>query len=252
MFFILSKTLARFAYPLPLLILVLLVIVLFYRRRWARSTLGVALVGIYVLSLPFTANRLLHWLEAPRVSPQDLRPPYDVLIVLSGAVDLSLSQPGRLEFTGAVDRILAGMRLLREGVGKTLLISGGSGDLFNQRASEARLLKDFVLAFGVPEERLVIDAVSRNTYENAVQTARLMRRHDFQRALLITSASHMRRSLAVFHKQGIAPDPYPVDFGARLGVTPFSFVPTSGALHRTEGVMREVLGLIMYRLAGYL
>jgi uncharacterized SAM-binding protein YcdF (DUF218 family) len=252
MFFVLSKVLPFLVFPFPLLFLALLVILVFYHRLWARRVLLAVVVCFYGLSIPYTANHFMHWLEVPRVAPAALRPPYDVVIVLTGMVDLSVSRRGPLEFTGAVDRILAGIAFVKQGIGKQLLISGGSGKLFAQDIKEATLLQTFALQLGLAAEQVLVETASRNTYENAAYSATVLRTHRLQRALLITSAAHMRRSVAVFHKQGIFPDTYPVDFHASTEITPLSFLPSVGGLAKTTDVIHELVGLITYRLQGYL
>jgi uncharacterized SAM-binding protein YcdF (DUF218 family) len=209
-------------------------------------------VCFYGLSIPYTANRFIHWLEVPRVAPAALRPPYDVVIVLSGMVDLAVSRKGQLEFSGKVDRILAGIAFVKQGIGKQLLISGGSGKLFAQDTKEAILLQTFALQLGLTAEQVLVETASRNTYENAAYSATVLRTHRLQHALLITSAAHMRRSVAVFHKQGIFPDTYPVDFHASTEITPLSFLPSVGSLAKTTDVIHELVGLMTYRLQGYL
>jgi uncharacterized SAM-binding protein YcdF (DUF218 family) len=252
MFFVLSKTLRFLISPLPLLVLALLGVVTWYHRKWARAALLVVLVCLYALSIPFTADRLMHWLEVPRVSRHALQSHYDVVVVLSGMVNLQLSREGHLEFTDAVDRILAGIAFVKQGIGHVLLISGGSEDLFDQSRSEAPLLRDFALQLGLATAQVLIEPNSRNTYENARFSARLLRAHDYQRVLLITSAAHMRRAVAAFHKQGIFPDTYPVDFEANDVITLFSFIPSARSLSRTTDAIHELVGLVMYRLQGYI
>lgn len=252
MFFVLSKILQLLVYPLPLLFLILFGIAVWYHRKRARAVLLIVMVCLYGLSIPYTADHLMQWLEVPRVSGEALQPRYDAVIVLSGMLHVSLSREGRLEFNGAVERILAGVTFIRKGIGDRLIISGGSGNLFDQRVSEARLLKDFAMQLGLTAEQILIEATSRNTYENALHSARLLRAHHYQRALLITSAFHVRRAAAAFHKQGIFPDTYPVDFRSGAPITPFSFVPSAECLHKTTSVIRELVGLIVYRIQGYI
>ena len=111
MFFVLSKTLSYLIYPLSLLLLALLGILLSYHRKAARWVLLLLVVGLYGLSIPFTADRLLHGLEGPRVSPVLGQLPYDAVVVLTGMLDLELSTEGALEFDSGVDRVLAGIDL---------------------------------------------------------------------------------------------------------------------------------------------
>jgi uncharacterized SAM-binding protein YcdF (DUF218 family) len=253
MFFMLSKILPNFVYPVPLLFFALLAILIFYQCRQARRVLFAIVVVFYGLSIPLTAGSLMRWLEGPYRTPGDLRQTYNTVIVLTGMLYLQQSQAGRLEFNDAVDRVLAGVALVKQGRGATLLLAGGSGSLFHQDLSEAVLLRDFVIDLGVPPPQLLLDTTSRNTYENAVNSAKIVRAHDYQHVLLVTSAAHMRRSLAAFHQQGIFPDPYPVDIRTGdLEITPFSFVPSADSLAGVTEVIREVFGLVAYRLQGYI
>lgn len=252
MFFILSKILQFLVYTLPLLFLSLGAIFVFYNRKHTRRWLLVLLVVLYVLSVPYTSNRVLSWLEMPRPSPDRLKPHYDVIVVLTGMVNLELSGRGHIEFGEGVDRILTGISLIKQGVGDKLLISGGNGSLFDRRTSEAEMLKGFAIEFGLSPDQIITERTSRNTYENALNSAKLIREYNYQDVLLVTSSYHMRRSLGVFHKQGIYPDAYPTDFMASPIITPFSFIPSAGSLHTIDLVLHELVGLLMYRLQGYL
>ena len=114
MFFLLSKLLNWFVYPLSLLFLGLLVVLVFYRRRYARWGLAFVLLLFYGLSTLITVMPLMRWLEGPRPGP-DLRQHYDVAIVLTGMVDLRSSSPGHIEFNESVERILEGMQSRQAG-----------------------------------------------------------------------------------------------------------------------------------------
>jgi uncharacterized SAM-binding protein YcdF (DUF218 family) len=80
----------------------------------------------------------------------------------------------------------------------------------------------------------------------------MLRARQLQHVVLVTSASHMRRAVATFHKQGIFPDTYPVDYQATDIVTPFSFVPSAGSLDKMTAVLHELFGMLAYRLHGYI
>ena len=231
MFFILSKLLAWLVYPLPLLVMGLLAIVVFYHQRYTRRVLGLVLLLLYTLSTPLTVVPLVRWWEGTHLPQEMLRPHYDVAIVLTGMVRLRVSRPGHIEFTEHVDRILAGISLVKRGIADKLLIVGGSGELFNPSFSEARILRPFALELGLNDEQVLTEETSRNTYESAVEAAEIIRLGQYRDLVLITSALHMYRSAAAFRKQGLFPDLYPVDFySADRAVTVFDFVPSAGLL----------------------
>jgi uncharacterized SAM-binding protein YcdF (DUF218 family) len=252
MFFLLSKFLNWFVYPLSLLFLGLFVVLVFYRRRYTRWGLACLLLLLYGMSAMITVKPLMHWLEGPRPVPE-LRQHYDVAIVLTGMVALRRSRPGHLEFSESVERILEGISLVKQGIANKLLITGGSGDPFNRGLSEARVLRTFALEFGLRDEQVLVEETSRNTYESAVNTAQILRAGNYRQLVLITSAAHMSRAAAVFHKQGLFPQSYPVDFQTDGGsIDLFDFIPSVYALDVMTDAVHELVGLAMYRLQGYI
>ncbi len=151
-------------------------------------------VLIYLLSTRYIADNLLFFLEqAVDPSPVSTES-YDAVVVLSGMLDASISTKDRLEFSSAVDRILAGIDSVQRGRADNLIISGGLGSITQKGIPEARLLSEFAHRWGVPQDKIWVDDTSRNTYESAVETARIVQENSFRKLLLITSAFHMVRS----------------------------------------------------------
>src|SRR5262245_30499417 len=252
MFFLLSKFLNWFVYPLSLLFLGLFVILVFYRRRYTRWGFACVLLLLYGMSSMIIVKLLMRWLEGPRLTPE-LRQHYDVAIVLTGMVALRRSRAEHLEFNAHVERILEGISLVKRGIADKLFIVGGSGDPFDRRLSEARVLRTFALEFGLRDEQVLVEEVSRNTYENAVNAAQIIRAGNYRQLVLITSAAHMYRAAAVFHKQGLLPQLYAVDFQTNEeDIHLFDFIPSVQALVIMTEVVHEVIGFVMYRLQGYI
>ena len=252
MFFLLSKFLNWFVYPLSLVFLGLLVILVFYRRRYTRWGFACVLLFLYGMSTMITVKPLMRWLEGPRPSPE-LRQHYDVAIVLTGMVALRRSRPGHLEFNEHVERILEGISLVKRGIADKLFIVGGSGAPFDRSLSEARVLRTFALELGLRDEQILAEEVSRNTYESAVNAAQIIRAGHYRQLVLITSAAHMYRAAAVFHKQGLFPQSYALDFQTNGGGNHlFDFIPSVQALDVMTEVVHELIGLVMYRLQGYI
>jgi uncharacterized SAM-binding protein YcdF (DUF218 family) len=251
-FFVLSKTMPLIFYPLPVAFIGLLVVAVHYRKRFARPLLVVLLSLFYIVSIPLTSDLLMRWIEVPRSTRTALRRSYDVAVVLAGMVDLRISNGDFVEYNESIDRILQGMRLVQSNQAAVLLISGGSGMLADQSVRESPLLAEFAARWGLSRARIIVESESRNTHENARYSAEIIRRRGFQKILLVTSAFHMRRALACFRKQGLDPDILPVDFRSAGGVDPGSFIPSSGALELTRQAMREIMGLLAYKVRGYI
>lgn len=253
MFFILSKILAPFTQPFTYIVLSLVTALALYRvPKIGRGSLLAAVLLVALFGTPFLPDLLIRRLErayTPPAAPSQV----DAVIVLAGMLDVQQSSEEYLEFGEAVERILTGMRLVREGVGDKLVIVGGSGDLFNQTKRESVFLRQFAIDFGIPANSILIDPDSRNTYENAVNARKIMEEHGLRSSILITSALHMPRSMGCFRSVGLEPIAYPVDFISDDEGYRFSaIIPDVGHIDHMTRAFHEYFGLLAYKIAGYL
>jgi uncharacterized SAM-binding protein YcdF (DUF218 family) len=102
---------------------------------------------------------------------------------------------------------------------------------------------------GVPADAILVERQSRNTRENAVDTATLWREKGFRSGLLVTSAIHMPRAIATFRAVGLNLTPWPADFHVdhSSGYTIFDFLPDAHWLALTTASVKEWLGLAVYQ-----
>ncbi|MBM3241704.1 YdcF family protein [Candidatus Poribacteria bacterium] len=254
MFFLLSKILSFLIYPLFLVVLLFLLFI-FFRKHYpkiAKILFYTALMELYVFSTEPIADLLLLPLEFP-FEKQPIPEKVEAIVVLSGMVDLQRSNAEQIELGDASDRIIEGMLLARDCPDSLLILSGGSGDLFDQSKSEAKLLEILALRFGISQERIRVDIRSRNTHENAVESKKILDKENVSPFILITSASHMKRALSCFRKIELNPIPYAVDFRNHWGKYDiFSFIPQVGNLDKSTAAIHEYVGIITYKLRGYL
>lgn len=218
-----------------------------------RLFFGVLLLGITLLSTDLVASRLIGILENryPWKSASETQPA-DAIIVLSGMVN-PLTGKRSPEFTSGVDRILAGMELLRAQKAKYLLISGGSGLVFQTGESEAAILKRWLTAQGLPEGSILTEETSRNTGENAVQSSKIALARGWKKTILVTSAFHMHRSVLAFEKTGLEVLPFPVDFYLMDRFPgPEAVMPSESALSLSTTAIKEYIGIAAYWLRGYI
>lgn len=254
MFFLLSKTIGYFCYPLTLVFVGLLLFALLRNRRsgGAWTCFWVAVVVLWGCSSRWGADALLRPLEQPyrqRVLPSRV----DAIVVLGGALDIENSTPDGAEYGPAADRLIYGVRLARRFPQAQLVFSGATASLFDKTHTEAPLLRTEAIALGIPPQRILIDNRSRNTRENAAESKLLLASVKGNSVLLITSAFHMKRSVGCFKKVGVAVIPYAVDFrGHNSARDPFGGVPDANNLGDSTAAVREYTGLVMYRLQGYL
>lgn len=252
MFVALSKVLDLAAGPLTWALVLGALALLPRRSQRGRVALGVAaLLVLVAFSTGAVASALTRWSEAgaPRTYRADVV--YDAVVVLSGMVDGDASAAsGQVELTRAADRIVRGFELFREGRARVLLLSGGPAFPRPGEPSEPERLRDRLVAWGVPPDRILVETASRNTRENAVASAKLLAARGARTVLLVTSAAHASRALGSFRAAGLTPDVLPVDHGAGSGGAR-SWLPRASALATSTAALRELAGRAVYYVLGY-
>ncbi|HQS07126.1 MAG: hypothetical protein B7X86_03560 [Sphingobacteriales bacterium 17-39-43] len=250
MFFYLSKVLTFLISP-TVIILGILILALTVNKPALRRNLLIASLGLLLFfSNPFIINQLLkYWEPKSNMNKSEV---YDTGIILSGFMGRD-KESGRLSFGEGADRLTEGLIQYRKGRIKTIIISGGSGSLVDD-TRESVLAKSFLTEnCNVPDSVVIIDTISRNTYENAVESKKIMNAAGLRTAIMITSAWHMRRAEGCFKKVGLEVDIHPVDgMYHGQGSTPSDlFIPHTRNIVRWENLMHEIAGIIIYKLQGY-
>ena len=114
-------------------------------------------------------------------------------------------------------------------------------------------MKEILEVMGVPGRSMLLERSSRNTYDNALYTAVVLNNKNIKRILLVTSAFHMRRAVALFEKQGFDVVPAPTDYQRLVAprVLP-GWLPSVDDLARTTIAIKEMVGFWVYRWRGWL
>ncbi len=264
MFVFLSKFLPNFVYPLGLVFLFLVVGIIAWRKRKLAQILVIAAVVLLFLgSNRWIAYSLTRAIEQEYLPPAGV-PQADVIVVLGGGTEADSYPRTMVEINGAGDRVLAGARLYRDQAAPYVLLSGGDITWLSTRPSTpATEMRDLMEFFGVPESALILQDRSQNTHEDAVYSAELIRQHGFKTVILVTSALHMPRSVALFKAQGIDVIPYPVDYAVPdytwhdlwhedLASQIINVLPNAGSLSMTTTSLKELIGMLAYHLEGWL
>jgi len=179
---------------------------------------------------------------------------YEGAIVLGGIgeVDLRLK---KISFGWGGDRLFQTLALYHKGRIKKIIFTGGSGSIEFPDKKEGLYVKKYLKSIHVPDSTTIIESESKNTYENAVFTKKLLDSLNLKgNFLLVTSAYHMPRALAVFKKAGYQ-NLTPYITNKASGIRRFSFdhlfIPSAGALFSLEALIHEWVGYLIYRLKGY-
>jgi uncharacterized SAM-binding protein YcdF (DUF218 family) len=251
MFFVVSKILHFLLNPF-FWIALLLLFGLFTKNLIKRKR---AIVLSFLLLMLFgnrvLVNELALSMEKPwRQSLETTLP--DTAVLLGGYCWLD---PGlnRIAFSESSDRLLQIMREYQSGKINTLVLSGGSGNLWHRQESEAALTAAYLKEGGFKTSGLLVETQSKNTFENATFTRALLGKSN-KSILLVTSAFHMKRALRTFQKAGFEPVPYPTHFLAeplRNYTLESYLLPAAGAFVKWELILKEKIGYLVYRLKGY-
>src|SRR5690606_27632940 len=144
--------------------------------------------------------------------------------------------------------------LHRSGHVKRIMAVGGNLPWDEATRPEGDVMRDMLITLGVPAEAITTGTTSRNTYENAIEARTMMSGPPFEPVLLVTSAAHMPRALAVFRAAGIPADPAPCDFRSKdnAGDYVLDWLPQAGAFAMTSAALREWMGYYVYQWRGWL
>ncbi|MFH2144258.1 MAG: YdcF family protein [Bacteroidota bacterium] len=252
MFFIISKILYFIMSPIVWVIALLTYSIFGSNIKYKKRTLIWSLVILLFFSNTFIFEEFMRLLEVPGKKYEEIDN-YDYAIVLGGMIfyDSGLKQIVPMR---GIDRLIKTMKLYKLGKVKKIFISGGSGSLQYIDFKEADIIKKYLIDIGIPEEDILCEVKSRNTYENAVFTKEALKNEiGNKKFLLITSAYHMRRAKACFDKIGINTDIFPADryAGPRLYKFDQLFIPDVNVFSEWIIFFKEIIGYFAYKMAGY-
>lgn len=213
------------------------------RKRLAASLLISALLWTCLWSIPMCSD----WLRAPlerqhaTVAMASL-PQADAIVVLGGG-KVRPDQPMSSRLGAAAHAWLTGRA-------RTVVLSGGggrNGKRHGRHRSEAERMSEAIVRVGVPRSALVLEDQSRSTEENALFTARVAKRRNIHRILLVTSSLHMPRASLLFREAGFEVVEVPVPERVADDTWAERWLPSTMALWRSGRAFKEYGGLLAAR-----
>ncbi|HOE02756.1 MAG TPA: YdcF family protein [Anaerolineaceae bacterium] len=260
----LSKFLPLFLYPAGLVTLLILLTLVFWKKRRAAFTFLVLAFFILLLAgnkyVATAFARTLEW----RYPPLAENTTADVIVVLGGGTEPAIEPRAMVELNAAADRVLYGIKLYQEKAAPMLLLSGGDIDFIGDSPSTpADDMATLMEMLGIPREKMIIQNASLNTQQDAEFSCELIKKNGFKKVILVTSAFHMPRSVALFEKQGCPVIPAPVDFSITqlswdnlTHPTTAEFIldllPSYSHISTVTKTLKEYFGIWYYKLSGVL
>lgn len=255
MFFVLSKLLGFLSHPFYWIVILFLISWFTKRERLKKWSfrIGIGATVFFTNSVIFCEFVRL-W--EPKGKKIEEMGHYDVAVVLGGMFEYDNSL-GRLSIRRGGDRIWQTLNLYHLGKVDKILISGAHGDLIDKGLREAVQMRDVLVENGIPAEDILVDSLSQNTHENAVESIKILKQHpELKSVLLVTSALHMPRSEACFKKSGLSNfDTFTTDHytGEKRGYHLDQWLmPNESVMTDWSKVLHEWMGYISYAIAGYI
>lgn len=216
---------------------------LYKREKWLAKALLLLTFFLYLFSTDYIGDVLIRSLENRYQPPTAING--DVLVMLGGGATLDTPDiNGYGNLSGdAANRLLTTARLQIK-TGLPIIIS--SGESYADSGNESQIAKRQLIGLGIAGSKIIIEDKSRDTRENARNTAQILNSSGFKHPVLITSAFHMDRSVRDFAKYGIIVQPYPADYITSIKpfIYPSKFIPTSDGLSKTSITIKEYLGIV--------
>jgi len=251
--FTFKKLVSPILTPLPFSLLLSLA-GLYFLWMTSKKKRGTILVTAGILSMAFfsfppIADLLISPLEK-QFKPYDSRVKSNIkyVVVLGGGhvYDTSVPPSSRVSYP-AIIRLVEGIKIFREIPGSKLVLSGGG---LESPDTDAETMRDVALSLGVKKDSIILESRSKDTKDQARIISVIVNKEPF---ILVTSAAHMTRSLALFNKMGMKPLASPSDFMVRSNGLPKGygyFVPSSNSVDKSENAIHEYLGIIWAKLRG--
>jgi len=258
MFYFLSKLLKFFLFPFTWILILLTIAVFIKDKKHSNRRLLFFSLATFVF-LVFSDKPLLDWARFQTTKAyceQEIPNRYYPVAVVMGGFGQMNSEAGQMN--SVLDRggrLYEAIRLQRMGVVGKILVSGDATcQLDDEGKSTAGEFLQYIHQFGVPKENIILEQKARNTHENATLSIAMLDSLGYQDhdCLLITSASHMKRSIGAFEKEGWELDSYAVNIYPKpSGLQLKNFLPSYATLINWQELMNEWFGLVAYKVVGY-
>ena len=251
--FLFKKIVAPFFFPLSICLEIFLIglLCLWFTRRQKAGKIIVSIGVILLTAISYGAvsDMFLGPLESKYSPIMDISTFQDIkwVVVLGGGhfSDPKLPITDQLSDASLV-RLVEGIRIHKKLNNSKLLLSGGG--VFSS-TSDTDTMAKMAMALGIEPKEITLESKSKDTKDQARFIQNIIGNNRF---ILVTSASHMVRSVVLFKAKGMKPIPAPTGFQVKntLKISPAMFFPSAKGIDKMERVVYEYLGIVWARLRG--
>jgi uncharacterized SAM-binding protein YcdF (DUF218 family) len=223
--------------------------------RAGRRGLLLFVVLYYVLSTPFGAGALTALASyglSPIATPAQARGA-DTIVLLGGGSSTYMLN-GVVLTSLADESILRALEAVRvyHLLGKaTIISSGGLVHPDERKVPEATIMHRALVEAGIPDAEIIDESQSATTRDQAVRVGSILRARGTSRFVLVTSPSHMWRSLYAFRAVGLDPIPSVAPVRSETGRRPPLFLPNGGSLALSDLAIYDTVALVYYWWEGW-
>ena len=254
MFVIISNLIGFIIYPLHLLIVLFLIYFILKRfkffKLFSKFILGLSILLIFIGSSTFISDYMLWKLE--NVIPMTTTSDANGIILLGGSFK-HLKEPLKIKqssFNETADRVIEALYILNQNPDLKIINFADAGLGKQNDINEAKLARDFFEKLGINSNRIITNPIAQNTFQESIAISKFI----FNLKgnwILITSASHMPRSVNLFQSRNLNKAiifPYPTDFTVDKPNVNFNFHFSN--FNKQRKILHEVFGLFGYWITG--
>jgi uncharacterized SAM-binding protein YcdF (DUF218 family) len=211
--------------PLSLVFFIFIFIFIKCKKKEIKKLIFLFLIIIYLFSTEI-GTKILSNNNYTNIKDKSLL--CDAVVILGGNV---------------IERLFVSI-LLQKRFNTEIIVSGGI--VLSNNLTEAEIYYEYLLSFGVQSTKIILEKNSRNTFENAKYTSKIIKENNYKNVCLVTSLSHINRSLWSFNQFNINIQPVFIENKRSTNIK--SFMPNSKALYINTVYLKEYIGQLYYKL----
>lgn len=211
--------------------------------RWTTEFTKICI--FFILFLLPTSSLFFQCFSYPlkQMVPIGRKAKVDAIVVAGAGVD-----PSGVPTLASTIRAYAAGRLYQGEWAPLIIVSGGITK--PNQPSEAKDMTLILRGMGIPDQNILIEDRSVDSFQNGHFTAKILKHYGFHRILLVSQDYHLPRLIRVFEKQGVTVYPYAASSMASTYKTTWWEFFSWENINRVKTITHEYLGLFYYKATG--